>query len=407
MQRFWAVGVAGACLALGACGSTPNTPADARAAADAAADGTATDATADGTATDDDADAAATTANDATADAADGGYGDPDGPCMPGVPRCHGDFGYQMCEQDGMWSESHSCAGYSSNGTTSYCAEIPMSGGGAWATCVDPACWYWLGRGALGGATPVGICEDDGTMQVCSAGGTLAAAACDGECMRVATLDGRAVGFCALTCEDGARECLGGPFYRTCVNGRWGSTTGVCSGAAACNPLATGALPDIRCGGACDPGTSRCRADGAAIEICAAGGAWTLDRACLLGRCRPAGPQAECETECAPGEHACAFDGAGAERVCGDQGLWLAETACGAGTTCRLSGDVAHGCVACVGARQGGGNAFGEADSRCAGAGFEVCDADDTWHAGAVCPDGNTCASLTRGVSTLATCSPP
>ena len=382
--------VAAVCLGLAACGSSPNAP-DARAGRDAGPDGreVSSDSTGD--------------ASEAGSDAGDGGYGNPDGPCMPGVPRCHGDFGYQMCEQDGTWGESHSCAGYSSNGTTSYCAEIPMDGGGTWATCVDPACWYWLGRGALGGPTPVGICQPDGTINACSPGGTLTPEPCNGVCTRVTTLDGRDVGSCAAACEDGARECLGGAFYRVCAGGTWSAAPATCAGGT-CNPLATGARPDIRCGGACDPGTSRCRADGAAVEACTPGGTWTADRTCLLGRCRPAGPQAECETECAPGEHPCAFDGAGAERVCGNRGLWLAEAACAGGATCRLSGDVALGCVACVGARPGGGNAFGAADSRCSADGVETCGADGQWHASATCPDGNTCAALTRGESSLATC---
>ena len=98
--------VAAVCLGLAACGSSPNAP-DARAGRDAGPDGreVSSDSTGD--------------ASEAGSDAGDGGYGNPDGPCMPGVPRCHGDFGYQMCEQDGTWGESHSCAGYSSNGTTS------------------------------------------------------------------------------------------------------------------------------------------------------------------------------------------------------------------------------------------------------------------------------------------------
>jgi len=390
-------------LAVSACGSSANAPADGR-ASDAGAHEAGAEAQGDaGPDAPRDATAETGDATAETSEAAGDGYGSPDGPCTPGVPRCHGDFGYQMCDQDGTWSESHSCAGYSMNGTTSYCAEIPMEGGGTWGTCVDPACWYWLGRGALGGADTVGVCEPDGTMQACLPGGTLVPATCAGVCTPVTTLDGRAVGYCAPECEDGARECLGGGFYRVCAGGRWSPNVGWCDGG--CNPVATGARPDVHCGGACDPGTSRCRADGAAVEVCSDAALWVMDRACLLGRCRPAGPQAECETECAPGEHDCAFDGAGGERVCSDEGLWMAEAACAAGTTCRLSGDVALGCVACVGARPGGGNAFGAADSRCAGDGVETCGADGQWHASATCPDGNTCDALTRGDSSLATCS--
>jgi hypothetical protein len=338
-----------------------------------------------------------------TADARDVRYSADGGPCTPGVPRCHGDFGYQMCEQDGTFGASHTCAGYSSNGTSSYCAEIPMDTGDAWATCVDPACWYWIAHGLLSSSTPVGICLPDGTINQCSRGGTLSVATCDGVCTQVGTLDGRALGFCAPVCQDGARECLGGAFYRTCVGGHWDGTPRTCTGA--CNPLVGGARPDIRCGGACDPGTSRCQTDLGAVELCTPAGTWALDRACLLGRCRPAGPQAECQAECAPGQHQCAFDGAAADRRCDDGGRWTAETACTAGTSCRLSGDVALGCVACVGARTGGGNAFSAADSRCAPAGgTEECGADNLWHPKADCPDGNVCAAISRGASSLAAC---
>jgi hypothetical protein len=389
-------------IALPACGSSR--------APDAGADGAAAEATAEAAAEVDveakaehaaDVQGGADVQNDADA-GREAGYANDGGPCTPGVPRCHGDFGYQMCEQDGIWSASHSCAGYSSNGTTSTCAEIPMDTGGTWATCVDPACGYWLARGALGGATPVGICLPDGTINRCSPGGTLSVAACDGVCSRVATLDGRAVGYCAPACEEGARECLCGPFYRTCAHGRWEDTPRTCDGP--CNPVATGARPDVRCGGPCDPDTSRCQSDLAAIEICTDAGTWKLDRPCLLGRCRPAGPQAECEAECAAGQHQCAFDGAPAQRSCGAGGLWSAEAACAAGTSCRVSGDVALGCVACVGAGVGAGNAYGAADSRCGAAGVEACGNDDAWHAAVACPDGNVCASIMRGASTLAAC---
>ena len=51
-------------------------------------------------------DARATDTHDAAA-----GYDDA-GPCQPGLPRCAGDFGYQVCQQDGTWGSSQSCAGY-------------------------------------------------------------------------------------------------------------------------------------------------------------------------------------------------------------------------------------------------------------------------------------------------------
>ena len=35
---------------------------------------------------------------------------------------------------------------------------------------------------------------------------------------------------------------------------------------------------------------------------------------------------------------------------------------------------------------------------------FRVCSADNAWQAEVECPDGNTCAQLTRGPSSLAAC---
>ncbi|HEX4405892.1 MAG TPA: hypothetical protein VH560_13740 [Polyangia bacterium] len=373
-------------LALAGCGGSP-----APRASDAGVE-TARDAVVDG-------------ALDApSGDARDGDARYDDGPCQPGLPRCFGDFGYQICQQDGTWGSSQTCAGYSMNGTTSFCAEIPMAtpDGGTWGTCVDPACWYWLGRGALSGATPVGVCEPDGTIDQCDSGGTLSVHACAGTCTQVATLDGRAIGYCAPACEDGARECLGGPFYRACANGRWGAPQ-TCA-ASACNPVATGAVPDTRCGGTCDRGTSRCSDDLGAVESCGADGAWTVDRTCLLGRCVPAGAQAECETACTPGAHQCAFDGAPTESLCDAHGAaWGAETPCATGTSCRVSGNVALGCVACVGA----GNALGGADSRCDAQGLATCGADNQFAPSVPCAAPQACQSVTRGPSTIAACAAP
>jgi hypothetical protein len=380
-------------LALAACGPSIGPPADASngggdGASERGADG-APDRATDG----------------AASDALDGAYA-ADGPCMPGLPRCDGDFGYRMCQQDGTWGPPESCAGYSMNGTTSYCAEIPVATGGTWGTCVDPACWYWFAQGALAGPLAVGVCLPDGTLDRCDRGGALAIEPCAGACTQVATLDGRAVGYCAPECADGARECLGGSFYRACANGRWGADTEACD-PGDCVPVPA-SPPGVQCGGACFAGTSRCSDDRRAVESCGTDGAWTLDRTCLVGLCAPAGLQAECETECAPGMHQCAYDGAPTDRLCDATGLWLPETTCATGTNCRLAGGVAQGCVACVGVHAGVGNTFGPADSRCvADGGVQSCDVGNTWTDDAPCASPQVCKTLSDGPSTLAACGPP
>jgi hypothetical protein len=333
-------------------------------------------------------------------------YGDAaDGGCPRGVPRCQGNFGYQVCQDDGTWGPPQNCAGYSANGTSSYC--ITISG---WGTCVDPACWYWIGLGAVPGPTAVGECMPDGTMKQCLAGGTLSAFSCNGVCMQVGTLDGLSLGYCAARCEDGTRECLGGPLYRVCSSGRWLDQAQACADGQPCNPAATDASSDIRCGGACDPGTSHCAADGGAIETCVAqasgaGAAqWRLDRTCLLGSCRQAGLQAQCQAECTPGQHECAYDGASTERSCDPSGTWGTESACPAATSCRSSGPAPAGCVACVGSGVVGGNAFGLSDSTCQGSDIVRCGADNRWLPSSPCGDAQTCTQLQRGPSSVASC---
>ncbi|HTA18766.1 MAG TPA: hypothetical protein VK989_05715, partial [Polyangia bacterium] len=117
----------------------------------------------------------------------------------------------------------------------------------------------------------------------------------------------------------------------------------------------------------------------------------------------PAGAQAECETECTPGAHQCAFDGASNESLCDAKGSWGADSACAPGTSCRVSGNFALGCVACVGA----GNAFGAADGRCSADGLATCGADNQWTPSVPCAAPQLCQTVTRGSSAVAACATP
>jgi hypothetical protein len=327
--------------------------------------------------------------------------------CVPGVPRCDGEFGYQMCEPDGTWGSSRSCAGYSENGTSSYCVTTNADIGQPWAACVDPACWYWISRGFVPGPTPVGICTASGTIRRCNAGGALSEVTCNGVCTQVGMLDGRALGYCAPECDEGSRQCLGGPLYRECVEGRWLAEPKACAGGEACNPLGSGGKPEIQCGGDCQTGTSRCAADFASIEVCSSTGGWQPGQSCTLGSCRPNGAQAQCEAECTPGQHQCAYDGAGFERGCDDAHRWKSEAPCSTGTSCRMGGTRALGCVACAGDVGSGGNAFGLADSHCESGSPATCGADNAWAPPTPCEVGTACTELRRGASTLAYCRKP
>ena len=326
--------------------------------------------------------------------------------CLPGLTRCHGQLGFQRCKPDGVWGESQSCGGYSENGTSSYCALV-TSGEEPWAACVDPACWWWIESG-LGGKSDddsAGVCVGTDQIRPCDADGILRRAVpCEGTCRVVGELDGRSLGYCDRECQPGERTCLVGPLSRECEAGAWSTQTQTCEDGATCQPLATGNLADIKCGGPCEPGTSRCSADNGSVEECTQQSEWEAPRSCLLGRCVRMGAQAQCQTECAPGQHLCAFDGDDAQVTCSETGLWGDPVACELGTTCRMGTSGALGCLACVGGDVMGGNVWGVADSRCDGAAVAACGGDNQYQAPEPCGDGLSCVEAVRGASVLAYC---
>lgn len=325
------------------------------------------------------------------------------GECRSGQTRCHGQLGFQSCTPDGVWGATQSCGGYSVNGTSSYCALFEQGDGPPWAACVDPACWWWKQSGLDPTEEVGGICAGNSQVRVCRGGILGRPTACTGTCQRVGEIDGRELGYCASSCNEGDRECLGGSLYRECLAGEWSTVARVCADGALCQPLAQSERPDIKCGGACEAGTSRCSADGASLEVCE-DGAWAAKPACMLGRCVQAAAQAQCQTECSPGEHACAFDGATSELVCGETGLWSEPSQCEAGASCRVGRAGALGCLACVGPQVEGGNAWGVGDSRCGEDGIERCAADVGFGAAEPCAAEQSCVELARGAASLAYC---
>jgi hypothetical protein len=323
--------------------------------------------------------------------------------CRSGETRCHGQLGFQRCTPDGTWGASQSCGGYSDNGTSSYCAVVD-DGGGPWAACVDPACWWWLRSGVDLGEGRAGVCVGADQVRPCQASVLTTPRQCEGVCRRVAELDGRVLGYCDASCADGDRECLTGPLYRECVKGRWSPKAQSCADGAECQPLATSAHPDIKCGGACEPGASRCSGDGSSIESCDEKQEWQPASPCALGHCVQSGAQAQCQTECKPNERACAFDGAASELVCSERGLWSEPIACDAGAMCRVGTAGALGCMRCVGPNAPSGNAWGVTDSHCDASGVAECGAGNDYAAGTPCVAGQICVELARGAATLAYC---
>lgn len=331
------------------------------------------------------------------------GSSDENGKCRHGQTRCHGDLGFQRCTPDGVWGLSQSCGGYSENGTSSYCAVVD-DGGGPWAACIDPACWWWLKNGVKLGDGRAGVCVGDDQVRPCQASSLSRPEPCTGLCRRVGEIDGRVLGYCDDACVDGEFECLTGPLYRACVNGRWSTTPLACDNGEVCQPLGLGAHSDIQCGGDCVPGTSHCGDDGMSVSRCGDDGQWEAASACTHGRCVHEGAQAQCQTECKPGEHACAVDGAPSEVVCDERGLWGAPTACAEGELCRIGSAGALGCLACVGPQVVGGNVWGVADARCEGDALVECGPENQPASGAACDTGQTCVEVKRGAASLAYC---
>lgn len=383
-------------LALGACGDlAKKRPIE----ADAGAGGAALDA---GYGSGGDAVVAPSAGASGTNDSSQAGSGGEDESCLPGVTRCHGPLGFQRCEPDGTWGESQTCGGYSENGTSSYCAVV-ADGSYEWAACVDPACWWWLESGLGEEPDRTGTCVGSEEFRPCHADGILGRPQpCEGVCRVVGELDGRSLGYCERECEPGERACVVGSLYRHCDEGAWSTETQACEGGAECLPLTKGELADIKCGGPCETGTSRCSPADGNVEICNEGGEWEHWRNCLLGRCVRSGAQAQCQTECAPGERSCAFDGAQAELVCSELGLWGEPVTCDEGSVCRVGTSGALGCLGCVGPELPGGNAWGVADSRCDGDAVVACTADNLFGVPEPCASG--CVQVARGEALLAYC---
>lgn len=312
--------------------------------------------------------------------------------CEPGETRCHGQLAFQSCTPDGKWGESQTCGGYSDDGTSSYCAWV-TSGTQRWAACVEPACWWWLSSGLPAGEH-AGVCLPGGSFRACEASGVLAPAEpCAGECREVGQINGAHLGYCLAECTDGERECLAGPLYRECQGGAW-SEPRACDAGQPCQPVAEGALLDIRCGGACSPGTSRCSADRSSVEPC------SVDQVpCLRGQCVQSGAQAQCQLECEPGSLSCAFDGDLVERACTDEGRWLVPSACPEGQRCRVgSSDVSNApgegrCVECA-----------PGESHCVENAVSTCSSDHTFAERVACTGSATCIEVRVAERTLAYC---
>ncbi len=339
-------------------------------------------------------------------EAGDSGYDTDADTCTSGDTRCQGDLAFQHCTPDGTWSEAISCAGYAEDGSASYCAVV-NSGGQRWAACVDPACFWWLGSGLGVNAVRVGVCAPDGSIAACDASGVLSAREpCAGECQRVGTIDGRALGYCRAECREGEQECIAGPYYRACQDGHWSAETQTCAAGERCQSVAEGPRRTVTCSRACEPGTARCSADAGnlGIEACQPDGLWAEATPCALGRCVQNGAQAQCQIECKPDEQACAFDGDTVSRQCGSTGLWQDPSPCLDGTRCRVGKSRTFGCVSCVGARLSGGNVWGVVDSHCSANGVAECAVDDTFAEGVACPVGTVCTEATRGAASVAYC---
>jgi hypothetical protein len=241
------------------------------------------------------------------------------------------------------------------------------------------------------------------------------------------TYGGRIAGTCGTSCQAGDERCLttGAISFQQCAGGVWGApqtcATGVCYGYT--NTLGR---PAKLCNAVCTPGTHRCSdAEGSVgtthVQTCDATGNWGAAAACTYGSCQSSNNDYLCIAQCVPGATVCMgatvagigqFSGTDSSGICTAQGrLPVSGTACAGTTVCRKNyTGIALGCLECIGPNHGG-NTVGQADSRCTDAvgapggtaGYEYCQANDTWPAATtLCPNATTCSITT---STCGNCS--
>ena len=290
----------------------------------------------------------------------------PDRVCDPGRARCSEDgASVETCRADGSgWDISACDGGCSDAGTTAACACGPLGAtrctadgratercrsDGAWAVVqgceTDEACAVTDGAAACQPVTNPEACEPLGATR-CSA-------------------DNRATERCR---SDGAWAVIAlCEASQACVSN---------NGAAACQSVTF-----------CEPGTVRCAADGAVVEVCADDGftfeptencdeGYTCELADGVGRCK------EIPQVCAPTEARCSADGRATETCSGDGRRWL-TTACASGLRCASPGGTPACLESCTVGRE-----------RCSATGdaVELCAADGvTWQIRTACNANSAC----------------
>lgn len=199
-----------------------------------------------------------------------------------------------------------------------------------------------------------------------------------------------------MTCEMGARECVSGTSFRTCVSAETGGTTwseaGACEGGAAC--VGEGEC----CDGACVVGERVCSEAGVQTCEAAPGQCPRLSApvACPAGQtCGEGGAcSAQCRSECQAGEKLCFPEGSPAYRECkevaGQAGCMryeMNEQMCAGGALCTQGACLSqcnHGCER-VGAK------------RCASGQEQECRADAKGCRAWAGTGGRCCNSATLG----------
>lgn len=331
--------------------------------------------------------------------------------CVPGATRCSATLnGIQTCNANGQWEAA-----------VTACNPVPASYSFVCMTdltkpnsviCGDPLC-----------ANGEGQCQENGQILRCGPDrkvGAVAEACATGTCTGTGqTFGGRVAGNCLATCQAGDERCVtgGGISYQQCNAGTWGApqtcATGTCYGYTS-----TLGRPARLCNAVCNPGTHRCSdAGGSAgtthVQTCDAAGQWGAAAACAFGTCQASNSDFICLAQCIPGSTVCMgsaatgvgqFAGTDSSGICTAEGRLPAPTACDGTKVCRKNySGIPLGCLECVGTNHGG-NAVGQADSRCTDpsgapggvAAFEYCQANDTWPAAPVqCPGATTCTLTT------------
>ncbi len=259
--------------------------------------------------------------------------------------------------------------------------EVCNAGGtnyDAGETCLNNSCGYQEGE-AICGATPVCTpgerrcsATTPGIVEQCrtTADDWFAQTTCGGT-LTCTTASGSAA---CQVCNPGSTRC-----------GANNASVEVCNAAGtgfeageACTANSCGLIGGVSaCEFPCETGATRCASNASQVQVCnASGNAYELAEACVNNSCRALGEVAFCSIPqvCTPGARRCSQSAANQVEQCRTDGAgWFTQTTCPGTLQCTVTASGGEGCQVCTpGTRYCGANNGSVMQCNPAGTAFEV-----------------------------------